>query len=180
MFDGKAKHPSELTTGQKVDFEYFLSQFNRNVEYAKVVRTRLANMGISIRRSVHKRYRYLINRKGVVTPYAMLRALQRKVKPSDRYLKKKAVRRYRNVQSRRLRANNRPASVMKLITEWGAAVYECKSLGLGEVDFAPYDFLEAIDSVYPCFSDRWKSDLLMERVEWELQPILNEFAYIHG
>lgn len=65
----------------------------------------------------------------------MLHALQRKVKPSDWYLKKVAVRRYREVQSRRLRAKDRPTSVMKLTTEWGLAVQECKSLDQGLTDF---------------------------------------------
>lgn len=58
VFDGKAKHPSELTVWQK--WGTLSASFGNLTAMssapAKGVRTRLVNLSTSIRRSVHKRY----------------------------------------------------------------------------------------------------------------------------
>jgi hypothetical protein len=142
--------PDELSGAEKEQLKRLQAEYKRKISLYERQETALGNMRTFIQETISRTY--LTYTLDCETSYDMLVELKQRIAPTDRAREAEMINKYS-----KLKKAPKSQSIDHWLREWEKVYTECKLLDLPDVsrNRSLFDFLNAIASISPGFSDAW-------------------------
>ena len=167
---GKTKL-SELDEDEKEELRMLRADHRDNVKLYRKQLSALDTLRSHILSSISRTY--LVYTFKCDTTYDVLVSLKQRIAPTDDARKLRVATKYA-----KLKKAPRNQNFEVWLQEWETVYTECKELDLPEVngDRSVKDFVYAVDSITPSWSEYWKNQL--ERLEWKKKTLPTFFELV--
>ena len=142
--------PDELSGAEKEQLKRLQAEYKRKISLYERQDTALGNLRTYIQETISRSY--LTYTLDCDTAYDMLVKLKQRVAPTDRAREAEMINKYN-----KLKKAPKTQSLDHWLREWEKVYTDCKLLDLPDVsrNRSLFDFLNAIASISPGFSDAW-------------------------